>query len=132
MWGNKKKSGQEDKGNEETRKSVFSVYHGDLIVCYLPEYTETTCLFPRFLCSPSTCWTIGVLKIPNQELRFQFWILYSGVVHSLQAFDEHHLCHADVAEVDRTVAEETFLHLTVDQPVHEIADALFRIFFQRT
>ncbi len=68
MRGNKRTSGREDKGNEEARGLVLSAYHSDLLVRCLAEYAGMACLFPRFLCSPSTCWTVGVLKIPNQEL----------------------------------------------------------------
>ena len=53
------------------------------------------------------------------------------MVDSFQSFDEHLLCHRHVAERDGAILVEAIVHLLVDNPAHEIADARLGIFGKR-
>ena len=54
------------------------------------------------------------------------------VVDGLQLLDEYGLGVLNVAEGDRALAEVSFLHLTVDDVLYEVADALLGIVGQRS
>ena len=54
----------------------------------------------------------------------------ASMVNRLEALDEHLLGEGDVAEGDRALLEETILYLTIDEVVHQVADAFLRIFLQ--
>ena len=54
------------------------------------------------------------------------------MINRLQTFDEHHLGEGDVTEGDRALLEEAICHLTVDELVDQGADALLRVFLERT
>ena len=49
------------------------------------------------------------------------------MIDGLQLLDEYRLGILDVAEVDGALAEETVVHLTVDQLVYQVADALLSV-----
>ena len=61
---------------------------------------------------------------------FQVRIRNTSVIDRLQSVDKNNFCLRDVSECDRTFSEETICHLTVNQLVYKIGDALLCIFFQ--
>ena len=61
----------------------------------------------------------------------QFRVTDTGVVDYLQTLYQHLLGHIDIVEGDGAVGIVAIVHLTVDEGVHQVTDALFGVFLQR-
>ena len=67
----------------------------------------------------------GILSYVQVRIR------NTGMVNSLESFDEYLLSESNVSERDRALLEETICHLSVDELIDEVTDAFFCIFVQR-
>lgn len=86
-------------------------YHFFLVLSFLLFRSVTLCIF--------------------LSLRIHVRVRDAGMIDGLESLSQYKLGEGDVAEGDRTFLEEALCHLSVDEFVYQVADALFCVFIER-
>ena len=74
---------------------------------------------------------ISIFQSFNISIFIEGWIANASVIDSFELLDEHSLGICDIAESDRTLAEESVGHHSVDKSIHHITYARLGILLER-